>query len=157
MDQALTNTEGRFSFTGLPWGLYWVTARRENALEDTAVFRHAEISPAQPAATLELVMLSSEVLEPEKVLHKPVLFRIVDNLGRPRDKVGLEIIWSNGPLLDNVKGETGRDGTLAVELLPGRNFVTLRHKGCPKQDYRADVAPGDGIDGFKLVFECAKQ
>jgi hypothetical protein len=157
MDQALTDSEGRFSFTHLPWGLYWVTVRREHALEDTAVFQHAEITPAQPAATLQLVMEPPEIYEPQKVLHKPVLVRITGSSGQPLDKVGLEITWSNGPLLDNVKGETGRDGTLALELIAGRNFVTLKRKGCPKQEYRADVAAGDGIDGFKLVFECAKK
>jgi hypothetical protein len=43
------------------------------------------------------------------------------------------------------------------ELLPGRNYLSLRRKGCPKQDERIDVAPGEGIDGFKLVLTFAKR
>lgn len=156
-DQELTDSEGRFSFTHLPLGLYWVTARREGATEDTAVFQHVELTAAQPASAVELVMLTPEIYEARKVLHKPVIFLVTDSAGRPLGKVGLEITWSNGPLVDNVKSETGEDGIAAAELLPGRNFVTLKRRGCPKQEERADVAGGQGIDGFKLVFECEKK
>jgi hypothetical protein len=71
--------------------------------------------------------------------------------------VGLEITWSNGPVLENVKGETGSDGAVALELIPGRNFVTLKRRHCPKQEERADVAAGEGIDGFEFTLACAKK
>jgi hypothetical protein len=35
--------------------------------------------------------------------------------------------------------------------------VTLKRRGCPKQEDRADVAPERGVDSFKLIFECAKK
>jgi hypothetical protein len=73
------------------------------------------------------------------------------------ERVGLEITWSNGPVLENVKGETGSDGAVALELIPGRNFVTLKRRRCPKQEERADVAAGEGIDGFEFTLECAKK
>jgi carboxypeptidase family protein len=157
LDQEVTDAEGRFSFTHLPLGLYWLTARREGATEDSAMFQHAELTSAQPAVAAQLVMLPTEIYDARKVLHKPVVFLVTDSGGRPLAKVGLEIAWSNGPVLDNVKGETGDDGIAALELIPGRNFVTLKRRGCPKQEERADVAGGEGIDGFKLVSDCAKQ
>ena len=157
IDQARTDSDGRFSFTHLPLDLYWVTARREDATEDTATFQHAELTPAQPAATLQLVMLPPDIYEPQKVLHKPVLLLVTDSAGRPLDKVGLEITFSNGPILDNVKAETNAQGLAAVELIPGRNFVTLKRRKCPKQDERADVAIGEGVDDFKFTSECSKQ
>ena len=73
------------------------------------------------------------------------------------DHVGLEVVFSNGDLVDNVKGETGSDGVASLELIPGRNFVTLKHRGCPRQDERADVSPGGGIEGFAYTFQCAKK
>jgi hypothetical protein len=119
------------------------------------VFRHLRLAPTEPAGTLELIMLPREIYEPQYLLHKPVLFRVVDGAGRPVDRTSLEAVWSNGPVLDNVKGKVFEDGTVALELIPGRNFVTLKRPGCPKEDHRADVAPGGGIDGFKLTSECA--
>lgn len=157
-NQQLTDFDGHFSFTHLPLGLYWLTARREGATEDTAVLRHVELTGGEPGSAPELVLLTTEVFEPRKVLHKPVLFLVTDSTGRPLGNIGLEITWSNGPLLDNVKSETGEDGIATAELIPGRNFVTLKRRGCPKQEERADVAGGiDGIDGFKLVSECEKK
>jgi hypothetical protein len=91
------------------------------------------------------------------MLHKPVLFRVSDSAGQPLDRVGLEATWSNGSVVDSVKGETGSDGAVALELIPGRNFVTLKRRGCPKQDERADVAAGAGIDGFEYTLDCAKK
>jgi hypothetical protein len=156
--QLLTDFEGRFSFTHLPLGVdYWVTVRRPEFSEDTTVFRHLSLTPAAPAGTIEFVLLPKEIYEPQYLLHKPVLFRVTDSVGRPLDKVSLEIIWSSGTVLDNVKGETAEDGTVALELIPGRNFATLKRRGCPKQDHRVDVASGGGIDGFKLTLECVRR
>ena len=157
VNQVLTDFEGRFSFTHLPFGDYWVTARRPEATEDTVVFRHLRLASAEPTRTLELVMLPREIYEPQYLLHKPVLFRVTDSAGRPLDKVSLEAVWSSGTVLDNVKGQVFDDGTVALELIPGRNFVTLKRRGCPKEDHRADVALGGGIDGFKLTSECAEK
>jgi hypothetical protein len=157
VDQTASDPEGRYSFSNLPPGLYWVTARRDGATEDTAVFRHVQLTPSEPSATQEMVLIPQEIYEPQKMLHKPVLFRITDSAGRPLDRVGLEATWSNGPVIENVKGATGGDGAVALELIPGRNFVTLKRRGCPKQEERADVAAGAGIDGFEYTFECAKK
>jgi hypothetical protein len=156
VDQTQTDSEGRFSFTRLPLGIYWVTARVADSTEDTAVFRHVELTPAAPAASLELLMLPPEIYEAKKMLHKPVLLRVTDHVGRPRSGVSFEIIWSSGTVLDNVKAETLEDGTAAVELLPGRNYLTLKRRGCPKQEQRIEVAEGEGIDDFKLPYDCAK-
>jgi hypothetical protein len=157
VDQTTSDPEGRFSFSSLPPGLYWITARRDGATEDTVAFRHVQLTPSEPSATQDLVMIPSEIYEPRKMLHKPVLFRISDSAGRPLDRVGLEVTWSNGPVVDNVKGETGSDGAVALEVIPGRNFVTLKRHGCPKQEERADVAAGEGIDGFEFTLQCAKK
>ena len=134
VDQTTSDPEGRYSFSSLPPGLYWITARRDGATEDTVVFRHVQLTPSEASATQELVMIPPEIYEPQKILHKPVLFRISDSAGRPLDRVGLEATWSNGPVVENVKGETGGDGAVALEVIPGRNFVTLKRRGCPKQD-----------------------
>jgi hypothetical protein len=158
VDQLLTDFEGRFLFTHLPLGVdYWVTVRRPEFSEDTTVFRHLSLTPAAPAGTIEFVLLPKEIYEPQYLLHKPVLFRVTDSAGRPLDKVSLEVVWSSGTVLDNVKGETLEDGIVALELIPGRNFMTLRRRGCSKQDHRVDVASGGGIDGFKLTLECARR
>ncbi len=158
VNQAQTDVDGRFSFPHLPLGLYWITVRRLHVTEDTTVFQHVELSAAQPEATVQIVMLPPETYEAKKVLHKPVIFRVEDNTGHPLGNVELEAVWSNGPILDNVKGKTGDDGIVALDLIPGRNYVTLKRRGCPKQDERSDVAPGaEGIDGFKMVFDCAKK
>jgi hypothetical protein len=157
MDQTTSDPEGRYSFPSLPPGLYWITARRDGATEDTVVFRHVQLTPSEASATQEMVMIPPEIYAAQKMLHKPVLFRITDSAGRPLDRVGLEATWSTGTVLDNVKGETGNDGAVALEVIPGRNFVTLKRRGCPKQEERADVAAGEGIDGFEFTLECAKK
>jgi len=157
IDQTTSDPEGRYSFSNLPPGLYWITARRDGATEDTAVFRHVELTSSEASATQEMVLIPEEIYEPQKMLHKPVLFHITDSAGRAAEHVGLEITWSNGPVLENVKGETGSDGAVALEVIPGRNFVTLKRRGCPKQEERADVAAGEGIDGFEYTLECTKK
>lgn len=155
--QQITGPDGRFSFDHLPLGLYWVTARREDATEDTAVFRHAELTSATPRGDTQLVLYPPEIYEPQKLLHKPVLFKIVDTSGQPADKVSLDATWANGSVLDDVKATTIDDGTAVMELLPGRNFVTLKRRGCHEQQERADVAAGEGVDGFKLVSDCPRK
>jgi hypothetical protein len=155
--QTESDPDGKYSFSTLPPGLYWVTARHKYAGHDTAVFRHVDLTNSQPSATQDVILIPQEIYEPQKMLHKPVLFRITDNAGAPLDRVGIEATFSNGELVENVKGETGTDGAVALSLIPGRNFVALKRKGCPKQDERADVAPGDGIGAFAFTFDCAKK
>ena len=157
VDQTTSDPEGRYWFSNLPPGLYWVTARRNGASEDTAVFRHVQLTPSELSATQELVVIPQEIYEPRKMFHKPVLFHVTDSAGQPLDRVGLEVTWSNGPVVENIKGETGSDGAVALELIPGRNFVTLKHHGCPRQEERADVAAGWGIDGFGYRLPCGKK
>ncbi len=153
--QLVTGPSGRFSFEHLPFGLYWVTARRELAAVDTAIFEHVELTPANPAGTANLILLSPEVYEPKQMLHKPVLFRVTNSAGQPVPKVTLQIVWSSGTVLNTARGETADDGTAALDLIPGRNYVTLKRRRCPNEDQRVDVAEGDGIDGFGLTLDCA--
>jgi len=157
VEQTASDPDGQYSFSELPPGLYWVTARRHSATDDTAVFRHVDLTTSQPSATQDLVIMPQEVYQPQKMLHKPVLFRITSSAGEPMDRVVLEVTWANGDLVDNVKGETGGDGAVALGLIPGRNFLTLKHHGCPKQDERADVPPGGGIAAFEFAFSCTKK
>jgi len=157
LDQLITGPDGQYSFQHLPLGLYWITGRREDATEDTATFHHVEVTSASPSASDQLVLYPPEIYQAQKVLHKPVLFRVVDPGGQPVGKITLDATWSNGPVLDDVKAVTSDDGTAVMELIPGRNFVTLKRHGCHDQDERADVAPGEGADSFKLAFECAKK
>ena len=154
VDQALTDLEGRFAFGHLPLGLYWVTVRQPDVTVDTATFRHAELTPAVPAGTMDILLLPPETYEPKQVLHKPVLLRVASSAGLPRGGVTLESTWSSGTVLDNVKGETSVDGTVTLNLIPGRNYLTLRQRGCPKQEQRLDVRAGSGIDDFKLTLDC---
>lgn len=157
LGQTRTDQQGRYTFVHLPPEWYWVTVRRAEATEDTVVFRHIILSPSEPAGTMDFLIPTPEIFEPKQVLHKPVLFRIVDRTGVPLNNVAMDITWSSGTVLDSVKAHTLDDGTAAVELIPGRCYVTLTRKGCPKDDERMDVAPGTGIDGFKMVFTCSKK
>jgi hypothetical protein len=157
VSQILTDEQGRFSFDHLPLGLFWVTGRRTDSNEDTDVFRHVDLTPANPTGTTQLVLLSPDIHEAKRLAHKPVLFRVEDNQNRPLSDVRLSVTWSSGTVLDEIKGRTSEEGTVALELIPGRNYLTLRRKGCKKEDQRVDVAPGAGIDGFKLTLDCSQK
>ncbi|HET7101592.1 MAG TPA: hypothetical protein VFJ52_10615, partial [Terriglobia bacterium] len=89
------------------------------------------------------------------ILHKPVLFHIVDGKGHPLAKVGITILYSAETIVENRKAQTGQDGFAVVGLIPGSIYVTLQTRGCKKEDRRADVAPGAGVDGFKFAYDCA--
>jgi hypothetical protein len=155
--QASPDENGKFSFVHLPFGFYWVSARRRSSTQDANVFRHVELSPGDPAGTVQLVILRPEINRAQQLLHKPVVIRVLDSNDQPVGDVSLESTWSSGTILDNVKSRTADGGIALFELLPGRNYLSLRRKGCPKQDERIDVAPGEGIDGFKLVLTFAKR
>lgn len=157
IQQEITGADGTYSFDHLTPGLYWVTGRREGSREDTATFHHVEVTPATPKVGDQLVLYPPEIYQAAKLRHKPVLFKVVDPAGNPVAKVILDATWSDGPVLDDVKATTESDGLAVMELLPGRNFVTLKQHGCRDQEERADVAPGEGADSFKLSLECAKK
>ena len=154
VDQTRTDLDGQYEFEKLPWGLYWVVVRRRDYPEDTVQFRHISVTEQGPDGTMDFLILPREIYEARELLHKPVLFRVVDREERPLDNVRLEIVWSIGRVLKTVKEDVADDGTVALQLLPGRNYVTLKRRGCRKQDQRIDVAEGDGIDGSILHYDC---
>ncbi len=157
VDQMVTESDGRFAFGPLPLGMYWVTVRRAASTENTAVFRHVTLTAAEPSGSIEFVLYPPETYEPRNILHKPVILLVTDNQGTPLDKVSYQIVWSSGRVVDSERGEVNSDGTATFELIPGRSYVTLRRRGCPKQEERMDVTPGGGVDGFRFVFECSKE
>jgi hypothetical protein len=157
MDQQVTGGDGRFSFAHLPLALYWVTGRREGSTEDTAIFRHEELTGATPSVNTQLVFYPAEIYEAKKLVHKPALLRVFDAAGKPLGGIELDATYSNGQVLDDVKATTGDDGTAVMELLPGRSSVSLNRHGCAELVERADVAPGVGVENFKFVFDCAKK
>ena len=147
----------RYSFSNLPPGFYWVTARRPSVWQKTAVFRHVELTASKPSATQQLVLVQEEAWLSKQVVHKPVLIRVNDAAGRPLAGVGVRAVYSDGEVVDDVKGETDEDGNATLEVIPGRNFVTLKRHGCPNQDERVDVAEGWGVAAVAFTFECAKK
>jgi hypothetical protein len=155
--QMASDPEGRYSFSNLPPGFYWVTARRPSVWQKTSVFRHVELTASKPSATQQLVLVQEEAWLSKQVVHKPVLFRVNDAAGRPLAGVGIRAVYSDGEVVDDVKAETDEDGDAALEVIPGRNFVTLKRRGCPNQDERADVAEGWGVAAFAFTFQCAKK
>jgi hypothetical protein len=157
IDQRVTGGDGRFSFAHLPLALYWVTGRREAATEDTATFRHEELTSATPSVNTQLVFYPQEIYEAKKLVHKPALLRVFDAAGRPLGGIELDAIYSNGQVIDDVKATTGDDGMAAMELLPGRSSVSLKRRGCAEQVERADVTAGIGVENFKFVFDCVKK
>jgi len=157
IDQQVTGADGSYSFEHLPLALYWVTGRRETATEDTSVFHSVQLTADAPHAADRIDLTPPEIYQPQKVQHKPVLFKVVDGEGKAAPKVLLDATWSNGTVLDDVKTTSDDDGMAIMELIPGRNFVTLKRHGCRDDDERADVNLGLGVDGFKFVFECAKK
>ena len=157
LDQMYTDDEGRFSFKHLPMGQYWLTVRQPGADHDTSVFRHIEVSQAGSPATVEIMMLPVRISKGERLRHKPVLFHIVDNQGHPLADVKLAILYSAQNVVENLKAQTGKDGFAAISLIPGTNLLTLQMAGCRKEDRRTDVEPGEGVDGFKFVYDCVRK
>ncbi len=157
IDQQVTAGDGRFSFAPLPLTLYWITGRQEEATQDTVTFRHEELSSAASSVTDQLVFYPQEVYEAKKLVHKPVLLRVFDAGHTPQGGIGIDAIYSNGEVIDDVKATTDGDGTAAMELLPGRNTITLSKHGCQDQTERLDLAPGTGADGSRFVFSCERK
>jgi hypothetical protein len=157
IDQQVTGEDGKFSFAHLPPALFWVTGRQEGATEDTVVFRHQELTRSAPSADVQLVFYPQEISDANRVVHKPTLFRVFDPGGQPLGGIDLDAVYSNGVVIDDVKATTAHDGTATMQLLPGRNSVSLRMHGCPERVERADVNPGVGVDDFKYVLDCKKK
>lgn len=155
VDQVVTEGEGRFSFQDLPLGLYWVTVRHADFPEDTTDFRHLVLTADEPTASVDFLILPREVYDARKLLHKPVLLLVTDRAGTPLDKVRMEIVWTSGTVLEKIKERVADDGLVALQLIPGRSYITLRRRGCPKEERRVDLPAGQGIDGFKLTYDCA--
>jgi hypothetical protein len=155
LDQDLTSDDGRFAFADLPMGRYWLAVRQPGANHDTSVFREVDVAKAGLPATAEIMMVPLDVNKPGRVLHKPVLFHIVDGKGHPLAKAGITILFSAETIVENRKALTGEDGFAAVDLIPGSVYVTLQTRGCKKEDRQADITPGPGVDGFKFTYDCA--
>ncbi|MCL5670948.1 MAG: carboxypeptidase regulatory-like domain-containing protein [Acidobacteria bacterium] len=154
LNQTRTDLQGRFSFTRLGWGRYWVAVRQPGSTQDATVYRHFDLSGGSPQASARLMMLPADSDKSSLLLHKPVLFRVVDASGHPLAGVKLVIVWSTGTAIANFKGETDQEGSAAINLIPGRNFVTLSRRKCTREDRRADVEPGSGVNGFKYTLNC---
>jgi hypothetical protein len=157
IDQQVTQGDGRFSFSHLPLALYWVTGRREGSVEDTTTFRHEELTSSAPSVSTQLVFYPQEIYEAKKLVHKPSLLRVFDRGGQPAGGIGIDAVYSNGQVLEDLKATSSDDGTAVMELLPGRSSISLSRKGCAEQVERTDVAPGVGVDSFKFVFDCVKK
>lgn len=155
LDQALTSDDGRFAFADLPMGRYWLAVRQPGADRDTSVFRQVDVANASSPATAEIMMVPVDVNRPGRALHKPVLFHIVDSKGHPLAKAAIAVLFSAETIVENRKVQTGEDGFAAIGLIPGSIYVTLQTRGCKKEDRRAEVTPGPGVDGFKFTYDCA--
>lgn len=155
LDQIFADDEGRFSFAHLPPGHYWLAVREPASDHDTSVFRHVEVGNTASPATADIMMVPVEPDRGDRLLHKPVLYHIVDNQGHSLANVRIAILYSSGNVLENQKAQTGDDGFAAASLIPGTTYVTLQTAGCKKEERRADVVPGPGVDGFKFTYDCA--
>jgi len=157
IDQQVTGGHGRFSFANLPLTTYWVAGRREDAKEDTLIYHHEELTSAAPSVNSQLVFFPVEIYEAKKLVHKPVLLRVFDADHKPLGGIDIDVIFSNGDILEDVKATSGDDGMAALELLPGRSSISLNRHGCAEQVERVDVDPGVGVDSSKFTFTCEKK
>jgi Carboxypeptidase regulatory-like domain len=158
LGQVYSDITGRFSFANLVLGSYWITVRQPGSNQDTSVFRQVDLNQGDSPAMAKIMMLPVDADKPDRLLHKPVLFHIVDNQGRALAKIKLAVLSSTGTIVETLKAQTGEDGFTALGLIPGAIFITLERQGCKKkEDRRADVEPGPGVDGFKFVFECSRE
>ena len=153
LSQFITDIDGEFSFPHLPAGTYWITARRVAATYETAAFEHTDLGTGA-TADVHLVILEPELYQAKQFWHKPVLLRVTNNAGDPIEGVEIGALNTNGEVAETVKGETDAAGTASLDLLPGRNYVTLKRRKCPSADSRVDVSEGDGIDGQSLQMDC---
>jgi hypothetical protein len=157
LNQMVTNNSGRFSFTSLPLGTYWVTVREVGSTQAVGMFEHATLTARKPEAVLKLLFAREEVSDAKNLMHKPVFFRVTDSADDPVEDAILDDTWSNGPVMEDLKGRTNSNGVVVMEVLPGGNYISIKKKGCQSQDQRADVSDDIGVDGFKFIFDCEHQ
>ncbi|HEX5411063.1 MAG TPA: carboxypeptidase-like regulatory domain-containing protein [Terriglobia bacterium] len=155
LDQVFTDGQGQFAFNHLSPGSYWLAVRSPSSDHDTSVFRQIEVGDTDSPASADIMMLPLEPNRPDRLLHKPVLYHIIDSQGHPVAKGRISVLYSAGNVVENQKAQTGDDGFAEVSLIPGSIYVTLQTAGCKKEDRRTDVAPGPGVDGFKFTYDCA--
>ena len=153
LSQMITDVDGAFSFSHLPPGMYWVTARRIAATYETAVFEHASVQ-AGASAAVHLVILEPELYEGKQFWHKPVLLRVTNNAGEALEGVEIDALKTSGDVAETVKGETDANGAVSLDLIPGRSYLTLKRRRCQETSNRLDVAEGDGIDGETFQMDC---
>ena len=153
--QERSDEQGHFTFTDLPWGLYWVTARRRNATVETAAVRHLVLSARNPSGSVEIALFPFDIYDAKQILHKPVFLRVTDGQNRPLSAVTLKLLSAQEPVIENVQTVTGEDGLAAVELIPGSVYVTFERRGCKKADQRIEISPGAGVDGASLEYDCS--
>lgn len=154
INQVRTDLRGKFIFSHLAWGRYWLTVRQIGASQDATVYRRFSLSSGSPQANPKLMMLPDKSDDIRRLLHKPVLFRAVDSNGKPLARIKVVIVWSTGTSVASFKTETAKDGVTTINLIPGRNFVTFSGHKCTSIDRRADVQPGSGVNGFQYKMNC---
>jgi hypothetical protein len=157
LEQASTDGDGRFAFRDLPWGLYWAIARQPGRRTANVVYRHAVVGAAAPTASLELMLIPRRAYDAKRLLHKPALFRVVGASGQPLEAVKVEALFANGRVVETVQGQSAADGTVALELIPGPNFITFKQRGCRSEERRVDVSSGGGVSGFEFKLACRKK
>ncbi len=157
LNQMVTNSSGRFSFSSLPLGTYWVTVREEGSTRAGGMYEHATLTADQPEASLKLLFIHEDSSDAKKLLHKPVLFRVTDSSGKPVDGALLDDTWSDGPVLEDLKGRTDSNGVVVMDVLPGSNYLSIKKKGCRNKDVRSEVSQDIGVDGFQLNFDCERK
>lgn len=157
LNQMVTNSSGRFSFSSLRLGTYWVAVREAGATQAAGMYQHATLTADQPEASLKLLLMQEDISDAKKLLHKPVLFRVTDSANDPVDGALLDDTWSDGPVMEDLKGRTGATGIVVMDVLPGSNYVSIKKKGCRSKDVRSDVSQDIGVDGFKLIFDCERK
>ena len=64
LDQTASDPDGKYPFSGLPPGFYWVTARRHGDTQDTGVLRHVELTSSAPSVNRHLVIILEESTNP---------------------------------------------------------------------------------------------
>ncbi|HUY15175.1 MAG TPA: carboxypeptidase-like regulatory domain-containing protein [Terriglobia bacterium] len=157
LNQMVTNSSGRFSFSSLPPGTYWVTVREEGSTQAGGMYEHATLTADQPETSLKLLLAREDISDAKKLLHKPVLFRVTDSANQPVDGALLDDTWSDGPVMEDLKGRTGAAGVVVMDVLPGSNYVSVKKKGCRSKDERSQVSSDIGVDGFNLIFDCERK
>ncbi|MGH9454200.1 MAG: carboxypeptidase-like regulatory domain-containing protein, partial [Terriglobia bacterium] len=121
------------------------------------MYEHAILTASQPEAAMKLLLAHEDVSDAKKLLHKPVIFQVTDSAGRAVDGATLDVTWSNGPVMEDLKARTNTAGIAVMEVLPGSNYVSISQKGCREQDVRSDVTEDMGVGGFNLTFDCERK